>query len=263
MECNMKNIVIYTAITGGYDDLKSVFQENGFDYICFTDYNFNGSVPSPWLHIRLPLSKLSNKNLARYCKLNPHKLLPQYDSSIWIDGNINIKSSIYDFTTSILSEHDVATYDHWWRDKTEQEFYECARVGFDSAWKLRAQCKRYYDNGYSSTNFYENNVIFRNHMKNKVIKMHEIWWNEYLRGGKRDQYSFTYASFKANQEIFSLGVHDPRVTKKYFDYNHHVSKRPLKQYFMMIVNLIYMKLSFWKVSVPSRANLLLYRGNKK
>lgn len=50
-------------------------------------------------------------------------------------------------------------------------------------------------------------------MLENIIKMHNIWWSEYWRGGKRDQYSFTYSAFKVNESIFSLGEHDPRVVK--------------------------------------------------
>lgn len=253
----MNKLVIYTAVTGHYDDLHEILQpEEGCDYICFTDYNFDGNIPKPWSHIRLPDSKLKNKDLARYCKLNPHLLLPQYSSSIWVDGNIIIKSDIYMFAMKVLEENNIASYQHWGRDSTEQEFYECSRFGFDFAWKLKKQNERYKRDGYISSDFYENNVIFRNHMKDSVILMHQIWWNEYCTGGKRDQYSFTYAAYKSSENIFSLGVHDPRVVKKYFDYQEHAKKRPLMQTILKIINRVYIAVIKWKVPPSKRKNLL-------
>lgn len=258
----MNKLVIYTAVTGHYDDLSDVSPEDNVDYICFTDSQFQGRIPLPWKQIVLPESKLNNKNLARYCKLNPHKLLPQYNKSLWIDGNIAIINNVRDYAEQILSICDVASYDHWWRDKTEQELFECARNGFDPAWKLHKQLLRYKKEKYVSENFYENNVIFRNHMKENVIAMHDFWWSEYLLGGKRDQYSYTYSAFKNSINIKSLGTHDPRIVKQYFNYKGHKGKRPISQYFWIVVNRIYISVMKWKVNKPSRDNLLLIQNNK-
>lgn len=253
----MKKGVIYTAVTGGYDDFKHHFNDEQFDYVCFTDYNYTGLVPSPWFHVRLPPSKLNNKDLARYCKLNPHLLLPNYEFSVWIDGNIIIKSDIYSYVQNILANHQVASYEHWWRDQTEQEFYVCATQGFDYVWKLKRQFLRYKNDGYRSDNFYENNVIFRRHNNLQVVNMHNFWWGEYIKGGRRDQYSFTYSAFKTNVRIFSLGVHDPRILKKYFDYAEHVKSRPKLQYIKILINRMYLMIFGWNVPPSKKKNLLL------
>ncbi|MEY0174295.1 glycosyltransferase domain-containing protein [Providencia rettgeri] len=253
----MKKILIYTAITGGYDSLNPVLaEEPNVDYICITDYNFTGNIPSPWRHIRLPPSKLSNKNLARFCKINPHILFPYYNTSIWIDGNVSIKQPLSLLAFEVLKNHKIASYEHWGRDQTEQEFYECARCGFDFAWKLKRQSTRYILDGYTSPNFFENNVIFRNHMDKKIIDMQNIWWKEYILGGKRDQYSFTYSAYKASVNIFSLGISDPRISKVYFDYHLHKRNRPLWQTVLIVINRLYLLFSKWSVSKSKRKNLL-------
>lgn len=252
----MNKIVVYTAITGNYDSLHSVNEiDEGVDYICFTDKNFNGAVPPPWTHVRLPESKLNNKDLARYCKLNPHILVANYEKSIWIDGNIIILSKLEKLIEEVLSQHDIAAYEHWGRDTTEQEFYECARYGFDYAWRLKKQCSEYYSDGYKSTDFFENNVIFRNHNVKKIKEMHDFWWAEYVMKGKRDQYSFTYAAYKHGVEIYSLGKHDPRIVKNYFDYVMHASSRPMAQLLTIIVNRLYLAMSNWKVKRCARCDL--------
>ncbi|MDG0343522.1 glycosyltransferase domain-containing protein [Klebsiella variicola] len=252
-----KEIVVYTAITGSYDSLSSVKEEEGIDYIVFTDQDFSGVIPKPWKHIRLPASRLNNKDLARFCKLNPHRLLPTYNKSLWLDGNIVIKSEIKKLILDTLKNDYIASYDHWWRDKTEQEFLECALLGHDFILKLRNQYSRYKKDGYSSYNFFENNVIFRQHMNENVVKMHDLWWGEYLHGGKRDQYSFTYASYKVGIVIKSMGLHDPRIVKRYFDYKKHSKNKPLKEKILMRVNRAIQFVYPWNVSEPQRENSLL------
>lgn len=250
--------VVYTAITGNYDSLKGVLEpEKDLTYICFTNFEFEGVIQSPWLHFRLPPSNLSNKDLARFCKLNPHLLLPNFEKSLWIDGNVSIKSNVSDFINDVLNDCDVASYDHWWRDSVEQEFFACSRHGFDFAWKLRKQWNRYHNDGYIPKNFYENNVLIRRHMDSKVVGMHDFWWKEYLNGGKRDQYSFTYSAFKNGVEIKSLGIHDPRINKKYFDYNHHLKlSRGRVQFLRKLINRFYITVTGWHVNKPKRKNVL-------
>ncbi|UPR28433.1 hypothetical protein IS519_09410 [Vibrio crassostreae] len=249
--------VVYTAVTGCYDDLRSVVNPcSSIDYVCFTDYAFSGCIPKPWIHVRLPPTDLSNKSLARFCKLNPDYLLPGYEESLWIDGNIGVTGNLIELFNS-LKPYKVAAYDHWWRDKTEQEFFACARHGFDWAWQLKSQSRRYYLDGYTSDNFYENNVVYRKHMLSDVISMHRIWWNEYVQAGKRDQYSFTYSAFKVGIKIHSLGLHDPRLVGNYFSYHaHSTSNRGILNIVRKVVNRSYIIASRWSVDSPIRTNSL-------
>ena len=86
--------VIYTAITGKYDNLQEPeYIPKGYDFICFTDHKINKS-NSIWniKHI-LPLYN-DNTRVARKYKILPHRFLPEYDLSIWIDGNFIIKDGV-------------------------------------------------------------------------------------------------------------------------------------------------------------------------
>ena len=84
-------------------------------------------------------------------------------------------------------------------------------------------------------------------MRGNVVRMHEFWWLEYIQGGKRDQYSFTYSAYRININILSLGVHDPRITKAFFDYSKHkVNCTGKKIFFTKRVNRLYIFFSGWK-----------------
>jgi len=236
----MKNrIVVYTAVTGGYDKLKAVCcLEDNIDYICITDSSFSGTIPSPWLHVVIPESKLSNKDLARYCKIMSHKLLPQYDISIWIDGNISIKGSMLNLIKDEFKEELVASYEHWGRKSVYDEMQECLKIGHDFYWTLRKQANFYKSKNFFSDVLFENNVIIRRNTDSKVIKMNEEWLSQYQTFGKRDQYSYTYAAFIANVNIKCLGEHDPRFVKRFFNYHCHKNKKhPISVSFRKLVNI--------------------------
>ena len=87
-----KNRVIYTCITGGDDELLPIkYITPGFDYICFTD-DLTMHVPYNWQLRPIPeeLQGYSKVKQQRLIKIQPHKYLPEYEESIWIDGSIEI-----------------------------------------------------------------------------------------------------------------------------------------------------------------------------
>ena len=48
----------------------------------------------------------------RKYKIIPHRFLPEYDLSIWIDGNFIIKNDIHNFIEKCLSSYNMACFDH-------------------------------------------------------------------------------------------------------------------------------------------------------
>ncbi len=100
--------VIYTVITGGFDELKQPAVIDGrFDYVCFTD-NDNGNIRKDdgvW-QVRFFDFQTANPRLkSRYPKVFPDKLLPGYDASLYIDGNIQITSQkVYDRCIELLGQ---------------------------------------------------------------------------------------------------------------------------------------------------------------
>ena len=76
-------IAVLTAIFGGKDTPKPFpAQSVPCDYFCFTEEN------TP-----VPLPNLPDRLKAKYFKLQAHRVLPGYDAYVWIDGNIEVKSS--------------------------------------------------------------------------------------------------------------------------------------------------------------------------
>ena len=93
----MNNIVCYTCITGGYDELKDVLvKPRNIDFICFSDVNFRSYT---WEVRAVPkeLCYLSNVKKQRIVKICPHRYLREYDISIWVDGNILVKGDLNKF----------------------------------------------------------------------------------------------------------------------------------------------------------------------
>ena len=78
--------VIYTAIFGGVDKLaEPKCVPPGCDFVCFT----NADVTSKVWDVRV-MNRLHDdpvRDAKRY-KVLPHRFLKEYESSVWVDGNI-------------------------------------------------------------------------------------------------------------------------------------------------------------------------------
>ena len=91
-------IVVYTCITGGYDNLADPkVVTPGVDYVCFTD---NMAMKSKvWKLRKMPeeLSKYSNVKQQRGVKILAHRYLTEYDISIWVDGAVIVQGDIKNY----------------------------------------------------------------------------------------------------------------------------------------------------------------------
>lgn len=193
------NIVVYTAIIGGYDKLilpdELVFD---WDYVLFTDARIEGISP---FEVRSPLYEDADTvRVARYHKLNSHLVLSEYDYSIWIDGNIQLKSHY--FRELINDEADIGTEillrKHPDRRCTYQEILKCRELLKDDFGLMSRQLDRYRQEKFpENAGLFETNVVLRCHKSERVLRFNEYWWEELSKGSRRDQLSCVYALRKA------------------------------------------------------------------
>lgn len=244
-----KPIAVYTVITGGYDKARNISNVlDDADYYCFVDEDYSGEICAPWVRVELPRVNATAKDVARFCKIYAHLLFTGHELSIWLDGNIGVCGDLNLLLADLQVDDLVAAYDHWGRKNIQEEMRICALIGFDYAWVLHRQLKRYKKLKYVFRELYETNVLIRRHLHKAVILGAEIWGDEYARGGKRDQYSFTFSMWQAGVTIKSLGRHDPRLIQQYFTYHPHnrVVQRTLMLHLKRLVNRSYLLLVGWR-----------------
>jgi hypothetical protein len=217
-------LVVYTAIIGDYDDLVPPPVQRGADdnisYVCLTDQT---RTPVPgWTYRPLPHRELSAQSRNRWAKFHPHVLFPEHNASIYVDGNIEILADPMPLAVEVLQQASIGLFDHPVRTCLFDEARECARIGFDWSPVIRAQVQRYALDGLpTNAGLYEGNVIVRAHHDAAVRRAMECWWDEWDNGVKRDQLSLTYVLWKQGLEVYRLGRHDARFTKRYFNYRQH------------------------------------------
>lgn len=193
-----KKIVVYTAISGDYDQLKSPeFVNENCDYICFSD---NQSLKSDCWHIVPFREHFEDTTLTtRHVKLLPHRYLSSYEFSIWIDGNIVIKNNISNLLNLYLENASIAMFKHPLnRCSIKDEVTACIELKKDLKRKLIFQRDLYYSLGYQDGDACIPGTcsILRRHNEKKLILAMEEWWMHVRTYSKRDQVSFPFVAWK-------------------------------------------------------------------
>lgn len=191
-----KRIVVYTVIMGDYDYLREPeFVMDNCDYVCFTN---NPKLRSErWKIIYDSVENLDNTRWQRRHKVLAHKYLPDYEWSIYIDGNVKLIGDLRDYICKEARESTILCLKHPERDNIFDEAEECIKFNKDSKEKIEEQISRYKHTGYDGSNgLIVSNVLVRKHMDPTVIRLMEGWWNEIESGSRRDQLSFNYVCWK-------------------------------------------------------------------
>lgn len=184
-----KKKVVYTSITGDYDELLTPDNRNAnWDYICFTD---NENINSDFWQIR----KIKDLNIDkvrrnRIYKILPHIYLSEYDYSLYIDGNFRIIGDIEEYITR-FSKDVMTCFIHPSRNCIYEEAEACITLKKDSDKVIKDQIKRYKSEKYPADHgLIAGGIIFRKHNDPSVIKTMNTWWNEVKTHSYRDQLSF-------------------------------------------------------------------------
>jgi len=253
----MNKYVIYTVITGGYDDvLQPLVIDDRFDYILFSN-DFKEKQIGIWKVHNIPqpndISTGDNKRLSRYPKCHPETLLSEYESSLYLDANIQITDSwIYEkcidyanrkveFASILLSNlaHPFAPGP---RDDIYEHMYDMCSILIEHDYDVIKQCHKLYKLGFPMHyGLNENNMIFRLHTE-KMKQCDEEWWWWITNYSFRDQFSYMYClrKYQIGIEYFFPYGTNVRNTPHFIYYRRHLSEnngRTLQPHFFERVRL--------------------------
>ncbi len=196
-DIKQNKIVVYTAFTGDYDTLKEPeFIDDNCDYVCFTD---NPNLTSDIWDIRLmEESTLDNNRIAKQYKVLPHKYLPEYKYSFWLDGTFKIKGSLREYVyKNIKADSEMLCVVHTERDCIYDEYKASKIIPRYPRVIMKEQIDTYKSEGFPK--HYGMGVmgsIFRKHNDPIIIELMESWWDEIIKFTNQDQLSFAYVCWK-------------------------------------------------------------------
>jgi hypothetical protein len=194
---------VYTAIADGYDTLKPQPAEalGRIEPVAFLDKataeTYRGHSRG-WRVAALPPSDSDPHRAARFPKINAHLALPNSDYSLWVDASIGIVSPfpLTRLVDLFLQDCDICLFRHYARSSIFEEAEACQAYGLDQTDVIDAQMVRYRAEGLpDDAGLIEAPVILRRHT-DAIRRLNEAWWNEIVRGSRRDQLSFNYVAWK-------------------------------------------------------------------
>lgn len=192
-----KKIAVYTAIFGGYDELKlplhkEINQEA--DFFCFTD---NKDLHSDYYQIIYRDILFDDpRRTARFFKIKGDSVLNNYQYHIWCDGAIQILAPSLQEVLDVLSENDFAVFSHPDRDCIYEEGKICIERGLDHPLTIYQQLKQYAQEGLPRHFGLLESSAYVKRNNDKTKQFAELWWDEISKGSKRDQLSFDYLRWR-------------------------------------------------------------------
>ena len=198
-------VAVYTSIFGGYDTvLEPLYVSDLCDYYIITDQDIPEE--SVWKKIdphSIPgFDKMDNYHKSKYCKLMPHVLFPEYEYSVWIDGNVQIVADIIPLIDRLDDSHVMGTFKNPLHDciYTEKNYliYKNA-VNYDA---INTQIGMYEKEGFPKHfGMREFSIIVRKHNDKLCESLMEQWWKQVNTYTMRDQISFPYLLWKNQLSI--------------------------------------------------------------
>jgi hypothetical protein len=220
----MKEIVVFTAITGDYDTLKPPpdHWRAEADFVAFVEKPHSSS---GWDFRPIHRTFSDPCRNAKIHKIVPHRFFPDARFSLWLDGSIQVKAVVplRELIASLLAHHDLAVFPHRRRNCIYEEAEACIVAKKDSPDIIRCQMQAYRESGYPENNgLVECTVIVRHHTE-PVRKFNEMWYDEITKYSRRDQLSFNYVAAKtgfvyaripgllSKNDYFKRHPHAPRL----------------------------------------------------
>ena len=214
-KCNYfftERIAVYTAVFSSYDELhEPKLLPDNCDFFLFSDCI---TVPegSAWKAKELPdliqreVQSFPPAEKNRYLKMHPDLLFPEYNYSVYMDGNLLLYTDPTEYINK-LSKYGVSFYTHY-RRKCVYEELQAVSAKHRMTIKQVEEVKRFLlDVGMPEKyGLLECPVIARRHHQPECKKLMSEWWELFRRFPYRDQILLPYVLFKNRIRTEELGL---------------------------------------------------------
>lgn len=188
---------VYTVLLGGHELLNEqpVAKDSSIDFICFTDNKKITSKSWKLIYIE-PVFPLDLARSSRFPKICPHRFLPEYSTSLYIDNSLVLKKTPEVILHELMGDKNVdfVCVKHSYRETVLDEFIEVTRLQLDTLNTIMEQLNAYHlsDPEVLSEKPLKGAFLLRNHNNAAVVDAMEEWMAHVLRYSRRDQLSLNF-----------------------------------------------------------------------
>ena len=202
---------VYTALFGDYDVLRSpLYKPDNVDFICFSD---KPRVAPGW-DVRIVEPEFDDPaKCNRKLKILPHRHLPDFDHSIYIDANVILTGNMNWLRSNWLADETFAAWRHPDRDDV---YLECEAVlagfrrppdGIIDQYEAFKAAHLPANSGLIEACF-----LWRSHEDTSVRALMDDWWGHVDHHGARDQPGLGFLMWKTGTRprVFPLSQGNSR-----------------------------------------------------
>jgi hypothetical protein len=197
--------VVYTCLLGASELFNDfAYESDGeIDFVCFTD---DPDLRSAFWDVRLVSRELLDAPRAsKRIKALPHRFLPEYEWSLYIDNTVRLKERPKTLFDRFLapSPSPFVCFKNPWRDCVYDEADEVLRHRYDEPARVLSQMRFYRHLGYPAhAGLAKATVILRRHRDPSLVPLMERWHQQVLRFSLRDQLSLNPVAW---YDAFEIG----------------------------------------------------------
>jgi hypothetical protein len=188
---------VYTALVGNYERLNEQPIATGSDipFICFTDDPGLRSETWEIRHIACVLARDFPRS-QREIKFRPHKYLPDFDVSLYIDSNILLTERPEAIFEKYFPASGLALAWHSLRRTVSDEFIEVYNIGLDDPQKFVEQFDHYLSTcpEVLDERPFWGGLLLCDLRSEPTRALLELWLTHVLRYSRRDQLAFNYVA---------------------------------------------------------------------
>jgi hypothetical protein len=183
---------VYTVLTGGYEKLNEqpVAHESAIPFVCFTDEPDLVSDTWQFRPLAAVFAADHSRNQRAY-KLCPHRHLPEFDRSLYIDNTVLLKVAPEQIFAATDLSSGMCLPEHSFRETVLDEFLAVVDDGLDDPGRIFEQLNHYSIEAPEilSAKPLWSAIMLRNHRNPRVVEAMEIWLAHVYRYARRDQLS--------------------------------------------------------------------------
>ncbi len=206
-----QRVAVYTCVTGGYDSVKEpLAKEENCDYFLISDRRY----PELKTYRQLDTADIvpgrirGNAEKNRWCKMHGDRIFREYRYSIYLDGSLRLVRPVSHYIRKI-GRCGIALHKHPHRNCIYEEGLRliAGRRGTVSRQGLKEQMTQYWKEGMPREfGLFECTMMARDHWNCAGGRVMRQWFEEYEKGEKRDQLSFTYILWKNGISPDAVGI---------------------------------------------------------
>ena len=197
---------VYTYLEAGETLYQPEDIRSQQEYICFTaDKEKDGIKDGVWQYRAAePMEGLNDKQIKSYYRICPHRVLEEYDYSIWVEPSMAVVGDVSRFCKVYGEKNSFLSFPRSEEDCIYQDMAATQMGSDDDNICVRKKILQFQKEGYPEHNgLIDHRIMARQHGDMRLQRVMDQWWEETQVNWGLEKNLFNYVAWK-NSFLFSV-----------------------------------------------------------